>query len=499
MGRRKDKDRRREREKEAKARQRLGRLNQTRLAIDTRERYFLFDGRELLGPDVDSAKFASLSEPTKTRTLLERVQELFDPAQVDGRMVLRRPPTAATVRTITEELVHYWPKGFVPPQAEPLKSGLRVLYWGRQVPSTLANAVTRASLYCDRILVFNPFIDDFMYHPERSPLVRPEDWLDIVASHALYLALLKPWIDAGIVELVVNPAMTNPGLREEYAEQTQRQLKAMGDRFEELKEKHSYDNLAETIFHLPPTDASRILDLWSPSPEERKRMEEAIARLRETDPILCEYATPARRQLLKTGTGANAYTVSVLAKMTGSVVVTDSGPCASIMRAQVGPAERRQIISRAFSELPMSFLNAVPAEFAIRIRNEGRLTEFRRFLEDAAALSVDPAASRDDGVTACVDRVTEEYEKYKKEWATIQRQLLKEAFVKAPLYGSVAAMHVVLTGSLSLGGLLPVVVKQLDSLMSAVGKRRAVERKPLGIIFDLDHGKAGHGVGAGSM
>src|SRR2546423_15271728 len=117
MGKNRDKKRRREREKAAKARQRAAAaINPPQASAHARpsaaDRYFVLGGGELLGPNVASAKYASLSEPTKAVALVERIQELFDPAEIDGRMTLRRPPTPKTVQTITEEIVHMWPKGF---------------------------------------------------------------------------------------------------------------------------------------------------------------------------------------------------------------------------------------------------------------------------------------------------------------------------------------------------------------------------------------------------
>src|SRR4051812_41529933 len=64
----------------------------------------LLTAADQLGPDTGSAKFVDLAEPTKSRILCERVDELFGPTLIDGRVQLLNDPSAATVRDFVDEI-----------------------------------------------------------------------------------------------------------------------------------------------------------------------------------------------------------------------------------------------------------------------------------------------------------------------------------------------------------------------------------------------------------
>ena len=173
----------------------------------------LITDADKIGPSFSNARYRDMSERGKSLVLVERIKELFAIRDQGGVLEMEREASADTVKILADEIVNMWPKDWQPKQQERADdSGFRLLFWGPQIPNSVGNAITRASLYTNQILVVNPFTDSMLFHPNASPLVRPAEWISTYSMTALYIALLEPWIKAGIVELVQNPARFNASL-----------------------------------------------------------------------------------------------------------------------------------------------------------------------------------------------------------------------------------------------------------------------------------------------
>jgi len=435
-------------------------------------------GRHALGPTLCEAKFVTLSEASKTILLLDNVERLFRPKLSGQKWTLTKTPTALTVRELAELLVHLWPIGHAP---QPYSSGsneLAAVYWGRQSPGAFQQSVARTSLYCDKILCPNPFVDLTIYNPDTSPLVRPDDWISSYAAKALYLASLQEWIEAGIVQLYVPVSRTLPEMKARYGKLAKESRNALSDIW--LSDSSFVIEAAsEFLIDVPDTYANTFLSdgFEKLAPAIKGRLKE----MRDTEPIYTPKGSYSTDQYVHTGTGSIFEETVDYAQLMNAVIVSDSGIFGRIFRNLQGKQGPMEAVSAAMQRLQMSFLNDVPAKFAIEIRRQGRLEEFRRFLRDTAT----NAATGPDG-SFNVDRITDslstQYEQYKYDWSEIQRQVMLDSAVAiAP--GAAA----VLTGTLGLiSGAATTLPGPIYSLYKGVRARRALARKPIGVLIDLE-------------
>jgi hypothetical protein len=145
-------------------------------------------------------------------------------------------------------------------------------------------------------------------------------------------------------------------------------------------------------------------------------------------------------------------------------------------------------LTNAFSQLNFKFLENVDSQFAVTMRQEGRLEGFRAYMRKlwgTVGGELDPSKAemlaRDFR-----DELAGEYAKAQAEWAAIDRDLMKWA---VPAIGGVIAA----AGGLA-AGLYNVVIpgagfaaKGVNELIQAHMKRKEFRKKtPLSVFIDLD-------------
>jgi len=139
--------------------------------------------------------------------------------------------------------------------------------------------------------------------------------------------------------------------------------------------------------------------------------------------------------------------------------------------------------SRAFAELDFSFLNAVSLDFALGLRKDGKLADFRKWLINVwDKISSRDYANRANLYGSLKDELQGQYADYKTEWAGIDKALLKNLTTAAIVGGTT-----VLTGQIGFkvaaGGIAAFGINELHSAFS---KRQDLKRLPLGIFLNLE-------------
>jgi len=76
------------------------------------------------------------------------------------------------------------------------------LYTGSYEPEFVFRAITRLSLYCDKILLVDPFIRAEGVRPQFNPLEHPDQHRSTTIKFLFLWITLWPWIDAGVVSFV---------------------------------------------------------------------------------------------------------------------------------------------------------------------------------------------------------------------------------------------------------------------------------------------------------
>lgn len=444
---------------------------------------------DLIGPVATDAKYRDLSNQSKSLVLAERVRELVRFSDSGDRARITAPPTAEAVSTLANEIVHMWPRGLDTANIfQSVAKGHNSLYWGRRYPSGVRRTMSRASLYADRIYVINPFVDGFIFHPQRSPLVVPKDWIAIYAGAAAFVNALYPWIKAGLVEFVPNPAMVDFRLGKALATRARDEASADKEAHALFRQKHFITMSAESFLYMSDADRERVLaHAGDVTAAECSAIGEAVAKLRAMDPDISQIMCDAQSKVVRTGTGASLPAARLMAESLRASLITDDAMSIDQLR---GAAEKArsptQLLSDAFGALDFSFLNDVSVTTAMDVRQMRGVAQFRRYLQDIAGLSTlsTTSLSYDEAVQTCTERLAGEYEAYRKEWKGLEGKLAKDAFVRTPLASSMSA---IVTGQI-----MPVLMMStcltglVKSLFDFWTKRSSLASKPLGVLLKVE-------------
>jgi len=444
----------------------------------------LEDG-DRIGPDSRSAKYAGLSEVGKSLVLIEVANDLFDIQNENGLYTVKRIPSADLVKKLADTVVNCWPRDWRPSIQTPPKDDFALLFWGPHTPDSVLNCITRASLYADRILVLNPFSDAAMYHPQYSPLLEPQKWIQQFALHALFLSTVEPWVKSGIVEIIQNPVYFDVKLWRSLAEDTSHRMEKFPPNAQkELLELFLIDGAVDQCLSVSSEHRERILDLLGLRGEIRGKVLSQIVKTLRQDPIreAIPYIIPERSHITSTGEGMTYDHAKLIAAAHGASIFTNRQMCSYRLRLEASELKSPfQRAAQAFSRSKLDFLNNVPSDFAIGLRKDGRLADFRSYLTSFATATPE-GTSTGSAETDVVNRLEYEYAKYKVEWRDIQRKLA----ISGSIIGLTGAVAVI-SGLLPIVGILSTAMSAESMLLvDEIFDRKRLERQPLGILMELE-------------
>lgn len=115
------------------------------------------------------------------------------------------------VRSIHKAFASLWPvdTDLVELLPRPLADTFRAVYMGTLDPRTVASTVTGWLAYFDQLVLAHPFLNPTHIRPEYSPTVTPSQHKEQMLKNVLLLLILEPYIDAGYMHLVPDPADFN--------------------------------------------------------------------------------------------------------------------------------------------------------------------------------------------------------------------------------------------------------------------------------------------------
>jgi len=148
-----------------------------------------------------------------------------------------------------------------------------------------------------------------------------------------------------------------------------------------------------------------------------------------------------------------------------------------------------QQAAQSLAQSQLSFLNNVTTDFAVGLRKDGKLRDFRQYVSSLArGIQFRNSAGRasDSAATEFLERFESEYARYRAEWGDIQRKLATGAFTSA-IGGAASSAAAYLTGSLAVYGPLATAASAgMAAVLSAFFERRKLDRQPLGVVLQLD-------------
>jgi hypothetical protein len=366
------------------------------------------------------------------------------------------------------------------------------LYWGQPNFNSISSYLARYALYSSHIIVTNPFCDSLIYLGEKSPLLKPEAWVQVTMNQAIFLVSIEPWIKEKIISVLPHPSWFK-----EEASGFDRMMDLTDKRIKTFdaatRKQFEFESLMEHLKTFRPEHVEFFVKQifgQATTPEVIEAAKGLVEIEYKRNPI--RYAWDAPKEGLSTftkvGSGHSLETVLATAQLTGSYLLFGE----DFYRRQYDLAVKENSndkenpltdLSRAFSGLEFSFLNAVSLDFALGLRKDGKLAEFRQWLVNVwDKISSQDYSNRTNLYASFKDELESQYANYKREWSSIDKSLARN--LAQVVVGSGFTM---LTGQIGFkvaaGGFAAL---SFNELLGAISKRGDIKRLPLGVFLNLE-------------
>ncbi|MEI6072943.1 MAG: SEC-C metal-binding domain-containing protein [Verrucomicrobiae bacterium] len=377
------------------------------------------------------------------------------------------------------------------------ESGLTTaLYTGSYEPFDVFKAITRLSLYCDRILLVDPFIRPTSVRPEFSPLNHPEEHRATTVKFLYLWMTLWPWIDAGIVSFIRPLHDFVPGLWHDIIDIQENRikknpkLKRILDM--EVKERMSsvgpLDRGMGEMHLLQHSDDALLRMFKGFGPGELFKSKEDFCRYirkrREQHPYYVD-RIPGQTSEFHQETSGSCYELAKrMCSLTNSHIVTNFKARwkeVEIDREAAGiDLQGWSPFSKALQSSAFKALDNVPIRAALKLREEQRLQSMRYFLRRVWKDCSNPDSFSEENAVTLAAELADQTAIANDEWSKIDRDLLKW------LGGTAGALI-----SSGIVGFVPAAsaaaVAGVTGLIDAQIKRSSFkERFPAGFFLGLD-------------
>ena len=431
----------------------------------------------------------------RTLTLLECTADIFKLTQPWEKV--KSGLSDARIREFYRVIAALWPPDLDYQQLLPKPdSTLKALYLGENDPEMMLHNVFRFSLYADQVILVHPFTNPNRMRDQFNPLVHPEEWRVDTLRLVYHLRILLPWIAAGIVVLVPDPGDFDHQLFMKTVGLAKSRFEKQGGIDEaELDELNATKRTQDMFFLAPDNYLVNAANEAIPgiTEEEVEGVLKYIKQRRANNPLLPSGTLDTMPgQMSSFSMGTNLEMGLFLCQAMGAFPYTNVRfRWREILSAgdKLGPdAQVWSPLTKAFSQLDFKFLDTVQPEFAVAMREEGRLASFRSYTRRLwKTVGGDLDLTKAEGVARDFsDELKDEYAKAKADWDAIDRDLLKWG---VPAFAGLAVgVGGLVTGhyqvALPGGGFA---VKGVSELIQAHLRRKEFRKKtPLSVFLDLE-------------
>lgn len=453
-----------------------------------------------LGKEIPSARSYLPKEPhfegttlyDKNFVLLAGIVDIFKLNEKKDWHDVKSSISRDHVRELYKLIADLWPPNTdiaaIYPKPE---NKLRSFYVGHMRPESVTKSILRQSLYCDEILVTNPFLNPWTVVDKYNPLVHPEDYVADTLKWLLFFIQLAPWTENNIVTFIPDPGDFDYQLRR--ATWSMAQERAKNFSLEDIKNDSMLEEYSKNDFKrmwlAVPQEAmrSRLKEHYPEMPEkEVQKMLQHVEKLKDRDPLIPTNPNEKGMQgMHRHESGANLEMAMFISQLTGSYLYTDI----QLRMKEIMGAEKNKLFSRnpwtpisqSFQELDFKFLNNVDPGFALAMRNDGRLNSMRNFLRNTwGDVTQADRENIKEHTLHFSDRLKEEFGKAETEWKKIDADLAKWTL-------SSSGVGAILQGSMdwripAMGFVISAVGKLLDARFQRERFRKNV---PMSVFVDL--------------
>lgn len=244
---------------------------------------------------------------------------------------VRRELSDDQVKQIHEAYESLWPgdTDLVALLPRPTARAFRGLYLGIVDPRTIAVNVTGWLSYFDQVVIPNPFINAGNVKPDYSPTHKSSQYKAQTIKNVLLLTILEPYIHAGLVHLLPDPADFG-GLMHIVMDMAQERV-GKGEIDEKDMERFRLlqrDELKRATLGMPLDALRGLIKRTSPemSSEEIEQVTSYMKEQHKLDPLALLQELPRGEEgaQLQTIKGFNLEVSLFLAKLMGAVIYTDT-------------------------------------------------------------------------------------------------------------------------------------------------------------------------------
>lgn len=365
-----------------------------------------------------------------------------DPYHNKSLAELKNAVTPEVVRFLFSLIVDLWPDASDLDRCiKKERSHTTAFYTGSYQPRDVFRAITRLSLYCDKILMIDPFPHPHVLSPKYSPLEHPEKHRATTIKFLWLWTTLGPWIDAGIVGLIrpiydYDPAIFDAIMAAQDSRLSRHpELRKMveaevADRMEKLG--GADGDFGE--YHLLSHPDEALLEIFGPRISSgpfgsEKEFLAYIHKRRAEHPYYVDRLPGQKNELHIDTTGACYELAKRMCVRTESHLVTNLR-----VRWKEVEIDRQESgvdtggwsrFAKALQEAEFKALDDVPIDAALRLRQDGRLASMRHFLRQVWKESCDPESFSETNALELTGRLREECALADEEWSRIDRDLLK--------------------------------------------------------------------------
>lgn len=349
----------------------------------------------------------------------------------------KRAFTPQAVKSIYQSVYELWPsiedyeRCHIPDQGT-----TTALYTGSYEPDAVFKALTRHSLYSERIYLVDPFLNPRRLNDEFNPMLHPEEHRGNAVKFAYLWLKVLPWIEAGIVNFIRSPKDYIPQLEADF-------LDAQRKRFEnpelkELAEKHA----AELMKQMSPRDRGMgehyylshpdewHIEQYQTIPGEKPPVDELLKHIkwrRENHPYYIARLPGQKSEFIHHTSGANYEEAKHICGITKSHLITDLETRwkeIELDRSLSSEKENWGSFAKALQNSNLKVLNDVDLDAALKLRQEKRLDSMRNFFHRVWKNCKDADSFSNANADSLTAELDDQIANAQAEWSKIDQELV---------------------------------------------------------------------------
>ena len=259
------------------------------------------------------------------------------------------------------------------------KDPIAGLYVGDYEVGYLEQAVIRHSLYADKILLNDPFLNPHVISSKYNSIVHPECHLNQTLKNVNRFLLLLPWVEAGIVDFIHSPSDLDQSFgfdtikRALQAKLDEKAHEELALSLDQAKQRHKMSGgELRSLLQSPDHQIIRVFEKIQPSGTEIEKQEfmDEVNRERKRDPnFLDSIDKLPNPQYTFWSTGGTIENAILSAAMAKAYIFTDIRFRWHVLQQEKNKFSSETSVwspfSKAVQTAPFSFLNNVTLDVAL--------------------------------------------------------------------------------------------------------------------------------------